>query len=147
MLQPDRLQPGIAPLKVKKMLNVQFKTAWKYPETGGKSQKKAEKTGSLRKFPERVRKARKFLEFGTKRPWGKPPRASSGGNSVGGFLNRNERSVRWIVATIERTVSNPATRHCSWGTASLTPTIGMGDCPNNYHASLFNVPCFCHIIL
>ena len=58
MLQPDRLQPGIAPLKVKKMPNVQFKTAWKFPETGGKSRKKAKKTGSLRKFAERVGKIR-----------------------------------------------------------------------------------------
>ena len=33
--------------------------------------------------------------------WGKPPRASGGGNSVGGFLNRNERAVQWTVATIE----------------------------------------------
>ena len=49
MLQPDRLQPGIAPLKVKKMPNVQFKTAWKFPETGGKSRKKAEKTGNSAK--------------------------------------------------------------------------------------------------
>ena len=58
------------------------------------------------------------------RPWGKPPPTSSGGNTVGGFLNRNERSVQWTVATIEvaarsgipprdqfiieRTVTNPA---------------------------------------
>ena len=35
------------------------------------------------------------------RPWGKSPRTASGGNLVGGFLNRNERSVRWTVATIE----------------------------------------------
>ena len=32
---------------------------------------------------------------------GKPPRISSGGNLVGGFLNRNERAVRGTVATIE----------------------------------------------
>ena len=66
MLQPDRLQPGIAPLKVKKMPNVQFKTAWKYPETGGKSRKKSEKTGSLQKFPERVGKIRAFSNSGPK---------------------------------------------------------------------------------
>ena len=41
------------------------------------------------------------LDFGTKRPRGKPPTTSSGGNLVGGFLNRNERSVQWTVATIE----------------------------------------------
>jgi hypothetical protein len=43
MLQPGRLQPGIAPFKVKERPNVQFKTASKFPETGGKSQQKAEK--------------------------------------------------------------------------------------------------------
>ena len=42
------------------------------------------------------------------RPWGKPPTTASGRDLVGGFLNRNERSVRWTVATIERTVSNLA---------------------------------------
>ncbi len=66
MLQPDRLQPGIAPLKVKKMPNVQFKTASKFPETGGKSRKKAEKTGSLRIFAERVGKIRTFSNSGPK---------------------------------------------------------------------------------
>jgi len=66
MLQPPRLQPGIAPLKVKKMPNVQFKTAWKYPETGGKNRQKAVKTGSLRKFPERVGKIRTFSNSGPK---------------------------------------------------------------------------------
>ena len=35
------------------------------------------------------------------RPWGKPPRTASGGNLVGGFFNRNERSVQWTVAMIE----------------------------------------------
>jgi len=32
---------------------------------------------------------------------GKPPRTSSGGNLVGGFLNRNERAPQCGVATIE----------------------------------------------
>ena len=64
MLQPDRLQPGIAPLKVKKMPSIHFKTAWKFPETSGKSRQKAEKTGSLRKFPERVGKIRTFSNSG-----------------------------------------------------------------------------------
>ena len=32
---------------------------------------------------------------------GEPPRAASGGNSVGGEVNRNERAVRGTVATIE----------------------------------------------
>ena len=66
MLQPDRLQPGIAPLKVKIMRNVQFKTASKFPEIGGKCRKKAEKTGSLRKFPERAGKIRTFSNSGPK---------------------------------------------------------------------------------
>ena len=35
--------------QLKKMLNVHFKTAWKFPETGGKSRQKAEKTYSFRK--------------------------------------------------------------------------------------------------
>ena len=35
------------------------------------------------------------------RPWGKPPTTSSGGNLVGGFLNRNKRSALWAVAPIE----------------------------------------------
>ena len=58
MLQPGGLQRMVEPAKKKKMPNVQFKTAWKFPETGGKSWKKAEKTGSLRIFPERVGKTR-----------------------------------------------------------------------------------------
>ena len=48
----------VEPAKKKKMPNVQFKTAWKFPETGGKSQQKAEKTGSLRIFAERDGKIR-----------------------------------------------------------------------------------------
>ena len=43
MLQPGRLQPGIAPFKVKERPNVQFKTASKFPETGGKTGKKQKK--------------------------------------------------------------------------------------------------------
>ena len=66
MLQPDRLQHGIAPFKVKERPNVQFITASKFPETGGKSRQKAEKTGSLRKFSERVRKIRTFSNSGPK---------------------------------------------------------------------------------
>ena len=66
MLQPGRLQPGIAPFKVKERPNVQFKTASKFPETGGKSQQKAEKAGSLRKFAERVGKIRTFSNSGPK---------------------------------------------------------------------------------
>ena len=87
--------------QLKKMLNVHFKTAWKFPETGGKSRQKAERTYSFRKNTGKSRKNGQNLCFGTKRPWGKPPTTSSGGNFVGGFLNRNERSVRWTVATIE----------------------------------------------
>ena len=37
MLQPGGLQRMVEPAKKKKMPNVQFKTAWKFPETGGKS--------------------------------------------------------------------------------------------------------------
>ena len=51
MLQPDRLQPGIAPFKVKERPNVQFKTASKFPETSGKTGKKRKKPavcGNLR---------------------------------------------------------------------------------------------------
>jgi hypothetical protein len=66
MLQPGRLQPGIAPFKVKERPNVQFKTASKFPETGGKSQQKAEKTGSLQIFAERVGKIRTFSNSGPK---------------------------------------------------------------------------------
>ena len=40
-------------------------------------------------------------EFVTKRPRGNPPTTSSGGNLVGGFLNRNKRSALWAVAPIE----------------------------------------------
>ena len=50
----------VEPAKKKKMPNVQFKTAWKFPETGGISRQKAEKTCSLRKFPERVGKEGNF---------------------------------------------------------------------------------------
>ena len=53
MLQPGGLQRMVEPAKKKKMPNVQFKTALKFPETGGKSRKKAEKTGSLRKESEK----------------------------------------------------------------------------------------------
>jgi hypothetical protein len=66
MLQPGGLQRMVEPAKKKKMPNVQFKTASKFPETGGKSRQKAEKTGSLRKFPERVGKIRTFSNSGPK---------------------------------------------------------------------------------
>jgi hypothetical protein len=56
MLQPGGLQRMVEPAKKKKMPNVQFKTAWIFPETGGISRQKAEKTCSLRKFPGRVGK-------------------------------------------------------------------------------------------
>ena len=98
MLQPDRLQPGIAPLKVKKMPNVQFKTAWKFPETGGKSRKKAEKTGRLRKFAERVGKIRTFSNSGPKGRGNGEKRSPSGGIAEGdsdsSLLARNERRAR-----------------------------------------------------
>ena len=61
MLQPGRLQPGIAPFKVKERPNVQFKTASKFPETGGKSRKKAEKPavcGYLQKESEKSGRSR-----------------------------------------------------------------------------------------
>ena len=53
--------------QLKKMLNVHFKTAWKFPETGGKSRQKAEKTYSFRKkTPERAGKTDKIFASGPK---------------------------------------------------------------------------------
>ena len=35
------------------------------------------------------------------RPWGKDSMTASGGYFIESFLNRNERSAQWAVATIE----------------------------------------------
>ena len=115
MLQPGRLQPGIAPFNVKERPNVQFKTASKFPETDGKSRKKAEKTGSLRIFAERVGKIRTFSNSGPKGR-GKRGKCQPGGlsgeagNAPSLLARKGERNpLQGFRATIERTVSNPAT--------------------------------------
>ena len=132
------------------MPNVQFKTAWKFPETGGKSRKKAEKTDSFRKNTGKSRKNGQNLCFGTKRPrvripplrhnnpgcplWvsrvivirndgertrggrGKRGKCQPGGlsgeagNAPSLLARKGERNpLQGFRATIERTVSNPAT--------------------------------------
>ena len=60
--------------------------------------------GNTRKSAEtdgRNRKNGPNLWFGTKRPRGKDSMTAGGGNIIGSFFNRNERSARWAVATIE----------------------------------------------
>ena len=47
----------VEPAKKKKMPNVQFKTAWKFPETGGKSRKKRKKPAGCGNFRKESKKA------------------------------------------------------------------------------------------
>ena len=77
MLQPGGLQRMVEPAKKKKMPNVQFKTAWKFPETGGKSRKKAEKNRQFAEICGKSRKNKDILEFGTKRPRVSEPNVST----------------------------------------------------------------------
>ena len=58
-------------------------------EISGNWRNKPAKSGKNLQFTEisgKGRKKKEIFEFGTKRPRGKPPRTSGGGNFVGGFL-------------------------------------------------------------
>ena len=129
----------VEPAKKKKMPNVQFKTAWKFPETGGKSRKKAEKTGRLRKFAERVGKIRTFSNSGPKGRGKGEKRSPSGGIAEGDsdsslLARKGERNpLQGFRATIERTVSNPSANF-------IVATLHRRDCSLKFDLSSDETP-------